>query len=501
MNPDWHQLAAAQPFNGNSFIDGVFTHGLTGGAMIQTTNPADGKDSLKFNAATIDTVNQAVASARNAFDDGRWERMSPSYRRATMLKLADLIQSNATSLALSDSLDVGKPIMGAMFEAQIAAGFVRYYAEALDKHYNGNTVPTCSASLEIQVRRARGVVLAITPWNYPLVNTCLKIAPALAAGNSVIVKPSSISPRSAEILAQLAIEAGIPAGVLNVVQGNGKTGDLLVRHQDVDMVTFTGSTQTGRYLMAAVGDSALKPLLLECGGKNREFVLDDMVSSDIDGMAMQIVQGAFANSGQLCVARSALYIQDSLYDALTERIVSIASSMQAGHPLSPDTRYGPMACSSQRNIAHDYIDIGVAEGARLLLDGRRPSGVSEGGFYVQPTVFSELRPDSRLNTDEIFGPILTLNRFSRTDEVLAIANAGDYGLAATLWTRDLKNANDIATRMKVGKVKVMSTPVGTEGSMFSQSAEPTRQSGFGIEGGLKGMESYMRQQVIEYAFG
>jgi len=458
MNPDWHQLAAAQPFNGNSFIDGVFTHGLTGGAMIQTTNPADGKDSLKFNAATIDTVNQAVASARNAFDDGRWERMSPSYRRATMLKLADLIQSNATSLALSDSLDVGKPIMGAMFEAQIAAGFVRYYAEALDKHYNGNTVPTCSASLEIQVRRARGVVLAITPWNYPLVNTCLKIAPALAAGNSVIVKPSSISP-------------------------------------------FTGSTQTGRYLMAAVGDSALKPLLLECGGKNREFVLDDMVSSDIDGMAMQIVQGAFANSGQLCVARSALYIQDSLYDALTERIVSIASSMQAGHPLSPDTRYGPMACSSQRNIAHDYIDIGVAEGARLLLDGRRPSGVSEGGFYVQPTVFSELRPDSRLNTDEIFGPILTLNRFSRTDEVLAIANAGDYGLAATLWTRDLKNANDIATRMKVGKVKVMATPVGTEGSMFSQSAEPTRQSGFGIEGGLKGMESYMRQQVIEYAFG
>lgn len=500
MSMTTHPAPQAPAFRGDAFIEGDFAS-VDGHTQVQTHNPADGQEALRFTAADAGTVNAAVASARAAFDDGRWWRMGPMTRRAVLQRFAELIQTNGPSLALADSLDVGKPISVAMFESHIAAAFVRYYAEVLDKHYTGATVPTCAQSMEMQVRRPRGVVVAITPWNYPLVNTCLKIAPALAAGNSVIVKPSSISPRSAELLATLAIEAGLPPGVLNVVQGNGRSGDLLVRHADVDMVTFTGSTPTGRALMAATGDSAIKPLLLECGGKNREFVLGDMVTSDLDGMATQIVMGAFANCGQLCVARSALYVHKDVYAPLLERIVRVAASVRAGHPQDSGTQYGAMANAKQREITLEAIDAGLAEGAELLVDGREVKGLPVGGCYLQPSVFAGMRADSRLNTDEIFGPVLAINRLDSVDDVLAIANSGDYGLAATLWTRDIKFANDITSRMKVGKVKVMASPVPTEGSMLNQAAEPARQSGFGIEGGLKGMESYMRQQVVEFSFG
>lgn len=500
MSTQTNPTPQAPAFRGDAFIEGAFAR-ADGDATVQTHNPADGQAALRFTAAGAGTVNAAVASARAAFDDGRWWRMSPMARRGVLQKFAELIQANGASLAMADSLDVGKPISGAMFESHIAAAFVRYYAEALDKHYTGATVPTCAQSMEMQVRRPRGVVVAITPWNYPLVNTCLKIAPALAAGNSVIVKPSSVSPRSAELLGALALEAGLPPGVLNIVQGHGGSGDLLVRHSDVDMVTFTGSTPIGRALMAAIGGSALKPLMLECGGKNREFVLGDMAASDLDGMAMQIVMGAFANCGQLCVARSALYVHKDVYAPLLERIVGVASSIRAGHPQDNTTQYGAMATAKQRAVALEAIGAGIAEGAQLLVDGRKVDGLPAGGCYLQPSVFAGLRADSRLNTEEIFGPVLAVNRFDSVDDVLPIANSGDYGLTATLWTRDIKHANDISCRMKVGKVKVMASPVPTEGSMLNQSAEPARQSGFGIEGGLKGMESYMRQQVVEYSFG
>lgn len=498
--PDWTPRAAALPFDGRAFIDGAFAE-TDAAAALQTHNPADGQPALRFAAAGAEGVNRAVASARAAFDDGRWARLGPRARRQALLALADGIEADGESLALCDVLDVGKPISGALFEVRIAAAFIRYYAEALDKHPTGVVAPSCAQSMEVQVRRPRGVVVAITPWNYPLVNTCLKIGPALAAGNSVIVKPSSVSPRSAERLAALALKAGVPPGVLNVVQGNAATGDALVRHAGVDMVTFTGSTPTGRALMAAAGGSSLKPMLLECGGKNREFVLGDMASSDLDGVAMNIVMGAFANCGQLCVARSALYLHKDVYDALLDRIVGVAGSLRAGLPLDAATRYGAMATARQRDIALRCVEAGLAQGGQLVVDGRRVQGLPEGGFWLQPSVFTGLSPDSPLQHEEIFGPVLTVNRFDSVDEVLAIANRGDYGLAATLWTRDIKHAGDISSRMQVGKVKVMATPVPTEGAGLSQSAEPARQSGFGVEGGLKGMESYMRQQVVEYAFG
>jgi acyl-CoA reductase-like NAD-dependent aldehyde dehydrogenase len=490
-------------FLGQSHIDGSFfsTPNLSG-AIITTRNPADGAVALEFRAADAAVVNHAVARSRLAFEDGRWSRMPPMGRRLMLLKFADAIQADVDVIANCDSLDVGKPISSARFEVGVAAAFIRYYAEALDKHFAGQVSPTCSQSMEVQVRRPRGVVLAITPWNYPLINACLKMGPALAAGNCMIIKPSSVSPRSAERLAVLAAQVGLPPGVLQVVQGNHETGSLLAQHPGVDMITFTGSTATGGALMSSVGQSGIKPLLLECGGKNREFVLPDMMGSDLDGIAQQIAFGSFANCGQLCVARSALYVHKDLYEPLLDRIVGVASGMRAGHPQHASTQYGAMSTARQRDLALEFVAAGISEGGQLVCDGRKTSAELPGeGFYLQPCIFEGLDRNSRLNAEEIFGPVLTINRFNSIDEILAIANSGSYGLAATVWTRDIKHANDLASRIEVGKLKVMSTPSQTAGSFLSQSAEPARQSGFGVEGGLKGMESYMRQQVVEYSFG
>lgn len=496
---EWEIKAAALSFDGRIFADGQW-HASQSEVQIQTINPADGQPSVSFTASRGPEVDFVVATARAAFDEGRWSDLSPRQRRCILLRFAELIEANSVELALCDSLDVGKPIMQALGEVPIAAAFVRYYAEALDKHYTGQTVPTCKYSLEIQLMRPRGVVASIAPWNFPLVNTALKIAPALAAGNCVVVKPSSVSPRSAERLAMLGLEAGLPPGVLNVLPGDGHSGDLLVRHAGVDMVTFTGSTETGRKIMRAIGDSTLKPMLLECGGKNPEFVFDDMAGTDLDGIAANILGWAFANVGQLCVARSRLYIQDKLYTPLLERIVAQAQGMRAGHPLDPQTRFGPLSTAAQRDVTAHYISKGLEEGGELLVDGRLLEG-AESGFYMGPSLFAGLGESSAVNIEEIFGPVLSINRFKDAEDAIRLANSNEYGLAATVWTRDIATAQRLTTAIASAKVRVMASPVSTEGSGLNQSAEPARQSGFGVEGGLRGMESYMRRQVVEYSFG
>ena len=381
-----------------------------------------------------------------------------------------------------------------------AAGFIRYYAEAIDKVDAGIVAPTGVGAMEIQLWRPRGVVGAITPWNFPLINACLKLGPALAAGNTVVLKPSELSPRSTLLLAKIASEAGIPNGVINVVPGNGSTGQALVAHPDVDLLTFTGSTRTGKAILQAIGGSSIKPVLLECGGKSPEIVFPDVAELGIEAIAAQIVRGAFWNQGQVCVARSRLLVHESIYREMLDALVAAASTLHPGDPLETSTMFGPLASYRQQSIVEDYIQSGVAAGATLLLDGRQPEG-GEQGCYVGPTIFADVPATARVAREEIFGPVLCVMPFASEEEALDLANDTDYGLAATIWTRDIVRANRMASRVKAGKVRVVASLAPVEGAGFSHSAEPCGQSGYGVEGGTSGLRSYMRRQSIEFSMG
>lgn len=496
--PDWRQLATQLQVDGTPFIDGK-PQESSGSDNRTTTNPADQSEGFKYTEGDATQIDLAVQSARNAWEQG-WRDCGPGERKQKLLALADAVLANGQQLALCDSLDMGKPISAAAGEVYPAAGFIRYYAEAIDKVYAGNVAPTGVGAMELQLWRSRGVVGAITPWNFPLINACLKLGPALAAGNTVVIKPSELSPRSTLLLAKIASEAGIPDGVINVVPGNGSTGQALVTHPGVDLLTFTGSTRTGKAILAAIGDSSIKPVLLECGGKSPELVFPDVAELGLAEIAAQIVRGALWNQGQVCVARSRLLVHRSIYQEISDAVVVAASGLSPGHPLDPSTVFGPLASFRQQSIVEDFIQSGIADGARLLLDGRQPAGYEQ-GCYVGPTVFADVPATARIAREEIFGPVLCIMPFDSEEEALALANDTDYGLAATIWTRDITRANRMASHIKAGKVRVVASLAPVEGAGFSHSAEPCGQSGYGVEGGINGLRSYMRQQSVEFSMG
>lgn len=480
------------------FIDGVFLS-KPQGARLRFPDPSGVHAGLDYPSSGVAEVNQAVDSARRAYVES-WQSMPPAARKTLLLALAQVIESHGEQLADLEVADIGKPIAMARGEAGVAAGFVRYYAEAIDKLAMGEIPATGTGLTEIQHLRPRGVVAAIVPWNFPLINACLKLGPALAAGNTCVVKPSEISPRSALLLAQLACEAGLPPGVFNVLPGDGAVGAGLAAHAGVDLVTFTGSTATGKSLFQSLGSSSLKPLLLECGGKSPEIVFDDVADLGINEIADRIVGGAFWNQGQVCVARSRILIHEPVYEALKTAIVEAAAKLQPGDPRDPETRFGPLASQQHYNNVRDYIALGVDSGCALLLDGRDPPG-SPAGCYLAPSVFADVPETSALAKEEIFGPVICLMPFKDTADALRLANATDYGLAATVWTRDMARGMHLSQHLTAGKVRIQGTLAPAEPAGFNHSAEPCGQSGFGVEGGLQGMRSYLRRQSVEWVHG
>ena len=448
---DWHQRASALRPNGAAVINGRRVAALSG-ASFDCLSPIDGRKLAAVAAGDAPDIDAAVAAARASFERGDWARQTPAARKRVLQKFAELITDAVEELALLETLDMGKPISDSLgVDVPAAARCIRWYAEAIDKIY-GEVAPTGPDALALITREPVGVVGAVVPWNFPMIMAAWKIGPVLAAGNSLVLKPSEKSPLTALRLADLALQAGLPPGVFNVVPGFGQTaGQALALHMDVDCIAFTGSTATGKLIAQYAAQSNLKRVSLECGGKSPNIVMADY--PDLDRAARAAASAIFFNQGEMCSAGSRLLVQESIREPLLERITAIARTLPPGDPLSAATRMGALVDEPQTRRVLEYIESGRSEGARLLAGGRRVLE-STGGCYVEPTVFDGVQPTMRVAREEIFGPVLSAISFRDLDEAIRIGNDVIYGLAAAVWTRDLTAAHRAARALRAGVVYV-----------------------------------------------
>lgn len=463
--------------------------------LFEVFNPSTGMRLHQLAAGSGADVDRAVASARAAFNDGRWTDI-PSLRKQVLHRWADSIEERAAELDRLDALEMGKPIGTRFCNSKAAAAFVRFYAEAVDK-VSGDVYTSDNRSMVIQRRVPRGVVAAVVPWNFPSFCAVLKLAPALAAGNSVVLKPSEYSSHSALLLAQLALDAGLPSGVLNVVPGIGTTvGAALGLHMDVDLMTFTGSTAVGKLMLKYAGDSNLKVVMAECGGKSPQIVFDDGV--DLDAAADAIAGFILTNQGQICSVGSRLLVQRSCEEALAGRIVEKMHGVAIGDAIDPATTFGPLVSERQRARVLRLVESATADGATLATGGTVLAYRS--GFFFAPTLVRDVTPASRIAQEEVFGPVLTVTAFDDLDEAVRIANGTVYALSANVWTADLATGMKMARRIR-SSVSINAVAPSGEGAGFASSHEPAGQSGMGAEGGLNGMESYLRRQMVSFSHG
>jgi len=486
--------AALPTFRTQAFIDGAFRDAASG-RTFATENPATGQAIADVAAGDAADIDAAVKASRLAFEDGRWSRRAPADRKQVLLRFADAIEANLEELATLDALEAGKPITDCRdVDLPDAIRTFRWYAEAIDKVFDA-VAPTGPEALGLIVREPIGVVGAVVPWNYPLLMATWKVAPALAAGNSVILKPSRLTSLSAIRLAELASEAGLPDGVLNVVPGSGGTaGQALGRHMDVDMVTFTGSTDVGRQFLTYAAESNLKEITLECGGKSPQVVLAE--PPDLDLVAEQVLFAALVNQGENCSCGSRLIVHRSVQEPLLERLVARLPEWPVGDPMDDATRVGPMIERPHLDKVMGYIAKGRAEGATVLAGGGRILEES-GGYFVAPTIFGDVANSMSIAREEIFGPVLSTIPFDTEAEGIRLANETSYGLAASVYTRDLDTAFRVARALRAGVVGVNAYSEGDITTPFGGYKE----SGFGgRDKGLEALEQYTEKKTIWVTF-
>ena len=482
-----HQIAATLSPKTHAYIDGAFVPAADG-ATFETINPATGVAIASVAHCGRAEVDRAVVAARRVFDDGIWSRAAPEARKEVLIRLANLVRQQAEELAVLESIDSGKTITDCLHEIGTEVPrFFQWYGELADKSF-GKVSPTGENAVALIVKEPAGVVGLVLPWNFPLLMAAWKLAPALAAGCSALVKPAEQTPLSVLRLAELASEAGLPDGVLNVLPGMGETtGQMIGRHPDIDIVSFTGSTEVGGYFLRYAGESNLKVVGLEMGGKSPFIVLDD---ADLtDDLIEHAAMSAFWNGGQNCSANMRQIVDAKLAEEFAERVTDRARAFKLGDPLDPETNIGAMVTTEHQSRVMGYIETGLAEGAKLLTGGKAFGP----GTFIEPSVFSGLTPGMTIAKEEIFGPVLGILPVTGIDEALRIARDTDYGLHATVFTRDIDRALYMARRLPCGTVSVNGF---SEGDVTTPFGGYKRSGSLARDNGTEAMDQYLQTKTI-----